>query len=160
MKAGNNTVVRFHYSVSDLAGTPIDSSREREPISILLGHGGLIPGVENAMQGRSAGERFGVTIAPDDGYGPRRPELSQRIAKKYFRNPDSLRPGMQTTLHSNEGHRTVTVTKVGSSVIDVDLNHPMAGKTLDFDIEIIEVREPSEEEKAHGHVHGPGGHHH
>lgn len=160
MKAGNNTVVRFHYSVSDLAGTAIDSSREREPISILLGHGGLIPGVENAMQGRSAGERFGVTIAPDDGYGPRRPELTQRIAKKYFRNPDSLRPGMQTTLHSNDGDRTVTVTKVGSSVIDVDLNHPLAGKTLAFDVEIADVRDASEEEIAHRHAHGTGGHEH
>jgi len=160
MKAGNNTVVRFHYSVSDLEGTPIDSSREREPLAILLGHGGLIPGVEHAMQGRSAGERFDVTIAPDDGYGPRRPELTQRIAKKYFRNPDSLRPGMQTTLHSNDGHRTVTVTKVGSSVIDVDLNHPLAGLDLVFDLEIVDVRAATDEELAHGHVHGEGGHHH
>ena len=160
MKAANNTVVKFHYTVRDLQGDEIDSSREREPIAILLGHGSLIPGVENAIKGRDAGERFEVNVAPDEGYGPRRPELTQRIAKKYFRNPDALRPGMQTTLQSNEGQRTVTVTKVGSSVIDVDLNHPLAGKDLVFDIEIAEVRQATDEELAHGHVHGEGGHHH
>ena len=160
MKAAKDTVVKFHYSVTDLQGAEIDSSREREPLAILLGHGGLIPGVEQAIEGRGAGERFGVTIAPGDGYGPHRPELTQRIAKKYFRNPDALRPGMQTTLQSSEGHRTVTVVKVGSSVIDVDLNHPLAGKDLVFDLEIVEVREPTGEELAHGHVHGEGGHHH
>lgn len=160
MQAAKNTVVNFHYSVSDLQGTPIDSSREREPLAILLGHGGLIQGVENAIEGRGAGERFEVTIGPDDGYGPHRPGLTQRVPKKYFRDADNLRPGMQTTLHSNDGHRTVTVTKVGSSVIDVDLNHPLAGKDLVFDIEIMDVREATGEERSHGHVHGAGGHHH
>jgi len=159
MNVQNNSVVTFHYALTD-AGQPVESSREREPLAILIGAHNIIPGLENAMLGRNQGDRFQVSIPPAEAYGEYKADYTQRVPKKYFRDADKLKPGMQTMLQSNDGPRVVTVAKIGQTVIDVDLNHPMAGKTLDFDIEIIEVREPSDEEKAHGHVHGPGGHHH
>ena len=163
MEAAKNSVVLFHYTVTEQGSTEvIDTSRERgEPIAVLIGHGGLIPGVERALEGRKAGDRFDVTIAPADAYGERREDATQRVPKKFFRDGDRLRTGMQTVLQTTDGQqRVVTVSKVGMSVIDVDMNHPLAGKTLSFDLEVVEVREASEEERAHGHVHGPGGHHH
>jgi len=162
MKASKDSVVSFHYTVVEAGeGTEIDSSRTRgEPLSILLGHGGLIPGVERALEGRAAGERFEVEVAPADAYGEYHEGQTQRVPKKYFRDGERLKPGMQTVLQTGQGQRVVTIVKVGSSVIDIDLNHPLAGRTLKFDVEIVEVRAASEEELAHGHVHGPGGHHH
>ena len=162
MKATKDSVVSFHYTVVEASeGAEIDSSRERgEPLAVLLGHGGLIPGVERALEGRGAGDKFDVEVAPADAYGEYREGQVQRVPKKYFRDADRLKAGMQTVLNSEQGQRVVTIAKVGSSVIDVDLNHPLAGRTLKFDIEVLDVRAASEEELAHGHVHGPGGHHH
>lgn len=160
MKAEKDKVVEFHYRLTDDAGTVIDSSHESEPLAVLFGRGMIIPGLENAMNGREAGDRFNVVVPPADAYGERRDGLTQRVPKKYFRNPDQLEPGMSTVLKTEDGHRQVTIVKVGSSVIDVDLNHPLAGKTLHFDIEITDVRDATAEELEHGHVHGPGGHHH
>jgi FKBP-type peptidyl-prolyl cis-trans isomerase SlyD len=156
-----NKVVSFHYSVSD-GGTPVDSSRERgEPLTVLIGHGNIIAGLEKALLGRAAGERFEVSVAPADAYGERRANFTQRVPKKYFGNADSLHPGMSTLLQTREaGARMVVVHKVGSSVIDVDLNHPLAGKTLAFDVEITDVRDATPEEIAHRHAHGSGGHEH
>lgn len=161
MQVEANKVVTFHYSLS-CDGEAIDSSRERDdPLVALVGHGMLIPGMENALLGHAVGDRFQARIEPADGYGERRPEQVQRVPKKYFRNGDRLRPGMVTSLALKEGgQRQVTVLKVGSSVIDVDLNHPLAGRTLDFDVEIVAIRDADAEEIAHGHVHGPEGHAH
>ena len=163
MKAAKNTVVNFHYTVSE-SGTaqPLDSSRDRgAPMFALLGHQQLVPGVERALEGREAGERFEVEVAPEDGYGERREGMVQRVPKKYFQHADKLKPGMQTALQTREGgQRLVTVHKIGMSAIDVDHNHPLAGKTLHFDIEVIDVRAATLEELAHGHAHGDGGHRH
>ena len=160
MNIEKDSVVQFHYALSDANG-PIESSAGSDPLTVLIGHGQLIPGMENALVGRAAGDKFAVTVAPDQGYGERRDEMVQRVPKKYFHDADRLRPGMQTVLHVKDGgQRHVTVLKVGQSVIDVDLNHPMAGRTLNFEIEVVDVRAASAEELAHGHAHGPGGHHH
>ena len=160
MQISQDSVVRFHYSVAEAEGAAIESSQGREPLAALLGHGGLIPGLEAAMIGRSAGDKFEVTVPAAEAYGEVREGFTQRVPKKYFRDAEHLRPGVQTVLRTDHGPRLVTVAKVGASVIDVDLNHPLAGKALRFEVEIIEVREPTPEEKAHGHVHGPGGHQH
>ena len=160
MQAEKNNVVTFHYHLTGDGGETIDSSLEREPLTILLGHGAIIPGLEEAIGGHVAGDRFDVIVAPEQAYGLRRDDFTQRVPKKYFRDADHLQPGMSTVLSTKDGHRAVTVLKVGSSVIDVDLNHPMAGKTLKFAIEVVDVREATDEEREHGHVHGPGGHHH
>lgn len=159
MKAEKNNVVSFHYKLS-CAGETVESSYERAPLVILLGKGSIIPGLEKSLLGRTVGEDFNVSISPEQAYGQRREDWVQRVPKKYFRQSERLVPGMTTVLKTQDGQRTVTIKKVGQTVVDVDLNHPMAGKTLDFDIEIIEIRLATEEELAHGHAHGPGGHTH
>jgi FKBP-type peptidyl-prolyl cis-trans isomerase SlyD len=159
MKIEKDRVVRFHYTVSEVGQEPLESSADREPIAILIGHGNIIPGLEAAMQDKAAGEKFAVDVPAAEAYGERREGMGQRIPKKHFGNT-KLAPGMQVVLQTNFGPRAVTVEKVGHSVVDVDLNHPMAGKDLHFDVEIVEVREASAEEIEHGHVHGDGGHHH
>ncbi len=159
MKIAKDSVVRFHYTVSEVGQEPIESSKDREPLAILIGHGNIIPGLEAAMQDRETGDSFGVDVAAADAYGERRDGLTQRVPKKHFGN-QKLTPGEQVVLQTNFGPRAVTIEKVGMSVVDVDLNHPMAGKNLHFDVEIVDVREASAEELEHGHVHGDGGHHH
>lgn len=159
MKIAKDSVVRFHYTVSEVGQEPIESSKDREPLAILIGHGNIIPGLEAAMQDRETGDNFGVDVAAADAYGERRDGLTQRVPKKHFGN-QKLTPGEQVVLQTNFGPRAVTIEKVGMSVVDVDLNHPMAGKNLHFDVEIVDVREASAEELEHGHVHGDGGHHH
>ena len=159
MKIEKDRVVLFHYSVAEQGGESLESSEGRGPLAILVGHGNIIPGLEKAMDGREAGDKFGVDVVAADAYGEKREGLTQRVPKKHF-GDQRLAPGMQVVLNTNFGPRAVTIEKVGMSVVDVDLNHPMAGKDLHFDIEIVDVREATAEELEHGHVHGEGGHHH
>jgi len=159
MKIEKDRVVRFHYSVAEAGQEPVETSRDREPLAILFGHGNIIPGLEKAMDGREAGETFKADVTAADAYGERRDGMTQRVPKKHF-GDQKLAPGMQVVLNTSFGPRAVTIEKIGMSVVDVDLNHPMAGKDLQFDIEIVEVREASTEEVEHGHVHGDGGHQH
>lgn len=159
MNIEKNRVVRFHYSVAEAGGAELESSKGREPLAFLHGHGGIIPGLEQALEGKAAGDHVEVTVAPEQAYGERRDGLVQRVPKKHFKDA-KLRPGQTVVLNTQQGPRMVTVQKVGLSVVDIDLNHPMAGKTLDFTVDIVDVREASEEEIAHGHVHGEGGHQH
>lgn len=159
MKIEKDRVVLFHYTVSEAGQEPLESSEGRGPLAILIGHGNIIPGLENAMDGREAGDKFEVDVVAADAYGVRQDGLTQRVPKKYFKDA-RLEPGMQAVLPTNFGPRAVTILKVGMSVVDVDLNHPMAGKDLHFAVEIVEVREASAEEVEHGHVHGDGGHQH
>ena len=165
MKIEKDRVVRFHYAVAEHSAEgqgqePVENSKDGgQPLAILFGHGNIIPGLEKAMDGREAGDSFKAAVPAAEAYGERRDGLSQRVPKKHF-GAQKLAPGMQVVLNTNFGPRAVTIEKVGMSVVDVDLNHPMAGKDLEFDIEIVEVREASAEEVAHGHVHGDGGHQH
>jgi FKBP-type peptidyl-prolyl cis-trans isomerase SlyD len=165
MRAEKNSVVSFHYVVRDAAqpaAEPYDDSRKRgEPLLALLGHSQLVPGVEKALTGREAGEKFEVDVAPEDAYGERQEGLLQRVPKKYFQNAQKLKPGMTTVLQTRDGgQRMVTIHKVGMSAIDVDHNHPLAGKTLHFGIEVVEVRAAAPEEIAHGHAHSGDAHAH
>lgn len=156
MKIEKNRVVRFHYSVSEPGQPEIESSRGGEPLTVLIGHGGIIPGLEAAMADKEAGDRFEATVTPAEAYGERRDGFVQRVPKKHVREK-SVRPGQQIVLQTSYGPRPVTVVKVGATVVDVDLNHPMAGKTLAFDVEIVDVRDAEAVEIEHGHVHGHGG---
>lgn len=156
MKIEKNRVVRFHYSVSEPGQDPVETSRDREPMAILVGHGNIIPGLEAAMMDKAEGDTFEVTVTPDQAYGERRENYVQRLPKKHLRNA-RVRPGDQIVLETSMGPRAVTVVKVGATVVDVDLNHPMAGKTLQFQVEIVGVREAEQVEIDHGHVHGDGG---
>ena len=166
MQAEKDKVVSFHYRVSEVRvnedrGAEVETSRGRAPMAFLFGHGNIIPGLEQAIAGRAAGDTFDAVIDAEQAYGKRREDFVQRVPKKYFRDAAQLKPGMATTLSTREGPRSVTVLKVGSSVVDVDLNHPLAGKTLSFEVEIVDVRDAAEEEIVHGHAHGiDGAHHH
>jgi FKBP-type peptidyl-prolyl cis-trans isomerase SlyD len=158
MNIEKNRVVRFHYTVSE-GGVELESSIGREPLTYLAGHGGIIPGLEAALDGKSEGDKVEVTVAPEQAYGERREGLVQRVAKKHF-GKNRLLPGASVMLQTRQGPRLVTIRKVGMSVVDIDLNHPMAGKTLDFAVDIVQVRAATDEEIAHGHAHGDGGHAH
>jgi len=158
MKIQKDSVVRFHYTVSE-GGEQVETTEGRDPMAILIGHGNVIPGLEKALDGRESGEKFAVDVAAVDAYGVVTEGLTQRVPKKHFEG-QPLKAGMAVMLNTNFGPRAVTIQKVGMSVVDVDLNHPMAGKDLQFEVEIVEVREASAEELDHGHVHGDGGHQH
>ena len=164
MKIEKDRVVQFHYTLFEGGAPapgqePLESSKERAPLAILAGRGNIIPGLDRALEGREAGDSFGVDVAAADAYGEKREGLTQRVPKKHF-GAQKLSPGMQVVLNTNFGPRAVTIQKVGMSVVDVDLNHPMAGRDLRFDIEVVEVREAQQVEIEHGHVHGEGGHQH
>lgn len=159
MQVAKDTVVSMHYTLTDESAQEIESSRlVGQPIEALIGHGGIIPGLEKALIDHVAGDMIDVDVEPNEAYGERNEGQVQRVPKKYFRDGVKLKPGMITSLAMKEGgQRTVSVIKVGSSVVDVDLNHPLAGKKLHFHVEILSVREASAEEISHRHVHGPGG---
>jgi len=159
MPIEKNQVVLFHYSVSDEQGNVIENSRDGAPSAYLHGHGGIVRGLEEALEGRDAGESFSVTVSPDKAYGPRKENAIQRVPIKHLMGARRWKAGMIAQVQTEQGARHVVVAKVGHKFADIDTNHPMAGKTLTFDIEIIEVRAASQEEIAHGHAHGPGGHH-
>ena len=155
MKIAKDSVVRFHYSVGEAGQPASETSKESQPLAILHGHGNIIPGLEKAMDGRETGDTFSVDVPSAEAYGERREGLNQRIPKKHFGDA-KLETGMQVVMQTNFGPRAVTLEKVGLTTVDVDLNHPMAGKVLHFDVTIGEVREATEEELKHGHAHPPG----
>lgn len=159
MQAAKDTVVSMHYTLHAEDGLKIESSRDGgEPVHILVGSGGIIPGLEKSLIGHSAAEQFSVDVEPQEAYGERQEDNLQRVPKKYFKDASRLRPGLTAVLSMKDGgQRSVTVRKVGSSVVDVDLNHPLAGRKLRFDVEIVAVRAATAEEISHRHVHGPGG---
>ena len=161
MQIADNAVVAIHYTLTDDAGTTLDTSRERnEPLAYLHGHGNIIPGLESALVGKQAGDKLNVTVAPEEGYGERHDALIQTVPREAFEGVDEVLPGMQFQAQTDAGPRLFTITEVEGDNVTVDGNHPLAGATLHFDVEITEVREASAEELSHGHVHGPGGHEH
>lgn len=163
MVIDKNKVVSFHYRVSEPGGELVEDSHAGSPVVYLHGHGGMLKGLEEALAGKQAGERVEVTLAPEKAYGNVRENADARISPKHvvgYEKKVKLRPGMVVQIKTPQGPREVTVLKVGLKTLDVDTNHPLAGKTLRFEIEVVDVRDASEEELAHGHVHGDGGHHH
>ena len=153
MKISNNVVVKLHYAVSDSEGTLIDSSYDHEPLNIIQGTGYLIPGLEQALDGREAGDTFEVDVAADLAYGERFDEYVQTVPKAVMEGVDDLQVGMQLRATTDDGEQTVIVVEVTDEEITVDGNHPLAGIDLHFDVEILEVREATAEELEHGHVH-------
>jgi len=160
MPIEKNQVVLFHYSVRDEQDNVVEDSHGGEPNAYLHGHGGIIKGLEEALEGRDAGDTFSVTVTPDKAYGSRKPDAIQRVPIKHLMGAKRWKAGMVAQVQTEQGPRHVVVAKVGHKFADVDTNHPMAGRTLTFDIEVIDVRAATPEELSHGHAHGPGGHHH
>lgn len=160
MHIEKNRVVSFNYTLRDDQGTVIDSSGGRGPLSYLHGKGNIIPGLEQALAGKAVGDKLDVTVAPEQGYGVRDERLVQIVARAKFGEVAGLAPGMQVRANGPKGPRIVTVVSLDRDFVTVDGNHPLAGRTLHFSIEVAEVRKATHEEISHGHVHGPGGHHH
>jgi FKBP-type peptidyl-prolyl cis-trans isomerase SlyD len=164
MKIENQKAVQFHYTLRDESegAVELESSKSGDPVAYLHGANNIIEGLEEAMLGKVAGDTFSVSIAPEKAYGLRDENRQQRIPLKHLivRKNAQLVPGMVVHVQTEHGARQATVIKAGKFNVDVDTNHPLAGKQLGFDIEIVDVRDASEEELAHGHVHGVGGHHH
>lgn len=160
MQVAQDTVVFIHYTLTDDAGKTIDSSAGGEPLAYLHGNGNLIPGLERALEGKQTGDSVSVKLSPAEGYGEYDKELVQSIPRGALRGIDNVYVGMQLQAQSEHGARAVTVTQVADDTVTIDGNHPLAGQNLNFEVKIEEVRAATEEEIAHGHVHGPGGHHH
>jgi FKBP-type peptidyl-prolyl cis-trans isomerase SlyD len=160
MSISQDQVVSIHYTLRDDAGEIIDRSAAGEPLSYLHGHGNLIPGLERELTGRNPGDRLQVKIAPTDGYGEYEPGLVQRVPRRALKGVGDPRVGMRLQAQTPQGPRAVTVTQVSGDIVTLDGNHPLAGKNLNFEVEVAAVRPATEEELAHGHVHGAGGHHH
>ena len=160
MQIAKDLVASIEYTLTDAAGAVIDSSVGNEPLAYLHGAGNIIPGLENALEGKKAGDSLTVTVASEDGYGEKNDGLIQVVPKDMFQGVDNIEAGMQFHAQTDHGMQVITVAAVEGDNITVDGNHPLAGQTLKFDVKIIEVRAASEEELEHGHVHGAGGHHH
>lgn len=160
MQAAENSVVSMHYTLTNNKGEVLDSSQGGDPLTYLHGSGNIIPGLEKALTGKQVGDKLQVTVAPAEGYGEHDPALIQQVPKRAFQGVPNIEPGMTFHAQSSQGPMRVTVTAVQGDMVTVDGNHPLAGETLNFDVEITEVRAATLEEIAHGHVHGPGGHHH
>ena len=160
MPIGPETVVTFHYTLRNESDTELETSRGGDPAAYLHGSSNIIPGLETAMSGHESGDIFSATVTPEEGYGLREPDKVQRVPMKHLSFKGKLRPGATVQLNTKEGMRAVTVVKAGRHTADIDTNHPLAGQTLVFDIEVMETRSATAEELTHGHAHGPGGHHH
>ena len=156
MEITKNKVASIHYTLRDDEGTVIDSSEGRDPLLYLHGAGNLIPGMEEGLEGKSEGEKFNIQIDPEKGYGEKDENLVQKVPRSAFGDQE-VKPGMRFS--TNQGG-VVTVTDVGLESVTVDGNHPLAGVPLNFDVEVVLVRNATEDEISHGHVHGAGGHHH
>ena len=161
MQVANNMVVTIDYTLTDNDGTVLDSSDGGEPLAYLHGQGNIIVGLEEALEVLSAGDPVDVTVLPEKAYGERRDDLIQVVPRERFVTDGEIEVGM--TFHSHEsdnGGRVVRVVEVSPEQVTIDGNHPLAGVTLNFSVRIQDVREASAEELDHGHVHGPGTHHH
>jgi FKBP-type peptidyl-prolyl cis-trans isomerase SlyD len=156
MQITKHSVAAIHYTLTDNEGNVLDSSAGRDPLHYIHGVGNLIPGMEEGLEGKSKGDKFTIKVSPEKGYGVKDENLTQQVPRSAF-GDQKVEVGMQ--FQTNQG-QVVTVTKVGLENITVDANHPLAGVELNFAVEVMEIRTATEEELAHGHVHGPGGHHH
>ncbi|MDD4914382.1 MAG: peptidylprolyl isomerase [Methylococcales bacterium] len=159
MQITDKTAVSIHYTLTDNGGEQLDSSIGAEPLVYLHGAGNIIPGLENALTGRRIGEKLNVTIAPEQAYGVIDENMTQVVSRKMFEGMD-IEIGMQFHADVSHGSGVITIAEINGDDITIDGNHPLAGVTLNFDVEVVDVRPATDDELAHGHVHGSGCEHH
>lgn len=157
MKITQHSAVTIHYRLSDQEGRLLENSFDSEPMLYLHGTENLIPGLEAALDGKSKGEKLDVTISAEEAYGPYHDGLRQAVPLEAFGDIEDIVPGMRFIAETEMGQRPVQVMEVKDDVVIVDGNHPLAGQSLNFSVEIVDVREASAEEIAHGHIHAQGG---
>ncbi len=155
-----DSVASVHYTGTFVDGEVFDTSEGRDPLSFIVGHGQMIPGFEQEILGAKVGEKREFTLTPDRAYGERDENAIQRIEKNQFPEGMELEVGMVVGAHSDQGPIQFTIKEIEGDLVTADFNHQMAGMTLRFNIEVVEVRSATDEELAHGHAHGPGGNHH
>lgn len=160
MSIEKDSVVYFHYTLSGEDGKAFETSTNGHPMTFLFGHGNILPALEAEFAGKNEGDQFQVTLTPEQAYGERNEAGVQRIPIKHLATKGKLQKGQAVKVNTDKGMRDVTIVKVGKFNVDVDTNHPLAGLTITFDVNVEQVRAAEEEELAHGHVHGVGGHHH
>lgn len=156
MEITKHKVAAIHYTLTDNQGNVLDSSSGREPLHYIQGIGNLILGMEEGLEGKKKGDKFQIKVSPERGYGLKDPAMMQKVPVTAF-GGEKVQVGMK--FQTNQG-QVVTVTEVSTETVTVDANHELAGVELNFDVEVMEVRNATAEEISHGHVHGPGGHHH
>ena len=155
------SVVSLNYVLKDPEGNEIDRSSPQDPFVYLHGYGQIVPGLENALIGLASGAKKSVVVSPEDGYGQVEDSLRTRVNRKQLPSDAKIEVGMQFMADQEDGHNLVfTVMKVEGDQVYLDGNHPLAGVTLHFDVEVLGVRPATADEIAHGHAHGPDGHHH
>lgn len=154
-------VVTLAYSLKDSKGQTLDQATSADPFVYMAGVGQIVPGLENALIGLKIGEKKDVEVSPEDGYGEKNPGLLLTVNRSQFPGTQEIKAGMQFQAQSPEGHGMIfKIVAVEDDQVTIDGNHPLAGEKLFFAVEVLEIRDATEEEKSHGHVHGPGGHHH
>lgn len=161
MRIEQNKVVTMHYTLKDKNGVTIDSSEGRDPLAYIQGIGNLVPGLENELEGKEKGAKFNAVVQPEDAYGNRDEALVRKVPKAGFQGEEEITIGMQVQIETGEeGMAIATVVAIEGDDVTLDLNHPLADVELHFDLDILDIREAQEDELAHGHVHGEGGHQH
>ena len=160
MQIGPRTVVTVNYTLTDDDGEVLDSSEGQDPLAYLHGVGQIVPGLEQALAGKAAGDALQVTVDAAEGYGEHDPELVQAVPRAQFKDLDDLEVGMELQATGPDGDHLVTVVGIEDDEVMLDGNHPLAGMTLHFDVAVVDVRDATPEELQHGHPHGPGDHHH
>lgn len=155
----DDVVVKFNYTLTDSEGQVIDQSNG-QPLAYLHGAANIIPGLEKALTGKTVGDKLTVNVPAAEAYGEYYAEMVQEVPREMFQGVENIDVGMQFQAQAEDGIQIVTVKAVQDDVIIIDGNHPLAGRDLNFDVEIVDIREATQEELDHGHVHGDGGHHH
>ncbi len=153
-------VVSLHYVLKNSKGLVLDSSEGEDPLSYLHGADNIVPGLEKALLGRKQGDHFSVVVSPEEGYGVRSGE-PEAIPREQFEETDDLQVGMQVVAQDESGNSTVAwVVKIDDEMVYLDMNHPLAGESLHFEIDVLELRAATAEELEHGHPHIEGGQDH
>jgi FKBP-type peptidyl-prolyl cis-trans isomerase SlyD len=160
MQVNKHSVVTIHYTLKDDEGNLMESSEGRDPMAYLHGEHNIIAGLETALEGKSVGDDVSVRIPPEEAYGVRDEEKTQTVPMEMFEGQE-VKPGARFHAQAPDGSQiTVTVLDVGDEGVIIDANHPLAGMHLNFDVKVVDIRDATEEEISHGHVHGPEGHDH
>ena len=154
-------VVDLNYELTNTQGEVLDKSSATEPFTYLHGGQQIVEGLENALVGLKVGDKKKVVVPPELGYGELNPELQMTVARTQFPLDAELSSGMRFRGGSPDGHDMVfTIEKVEGDQVTINGNHELAGQTLNFDVEVLSMRDATAEEKEHGHAHGPDGHGH
>ena len=149
----DEAVVEFHYTLTDNDGKVLDKSEDRGPLAYIQGKQNIVPGLEKQMAGKKVGDKFTAKVPCAEGYGEFHEGMIQAVEKSQFDGVDNLQIGMQFQVQTEQGMIVVQVKEVQEDKVVLDGNHPLAGVDLNFDVEVVSIREATEEEAAHGHLH-------